>query len=72
MLCESGGNPAAHNNNAHTGDDSWGLMQINRFGKLAQVRPASHLLTDPEFNIRYAAGMYRAQGWRPWSCRKVL
>ena len=69
MLCESGGRSDAHNGNASTGDDSWGLFQINRFGKLALTRPAPSLLVDPEFNIRYAAGMWRAQGWKPWSCR---
>jgi hypothetical protein len=72
MMCESRGNPTAHNNNWLTGDDSWGLMQINLFGPLKYSRPDATLLVNPEFNIRYAAGMYHSQGWKPWGCARRM
>lgn len=37
-LAESSGNPAAHNRNASTGDDSYGLWQINMLGSLGPAR----------------------------------
>ncbi len=35
---ESGGNPGAYNPNAGTGDNSWGLWQINTLGSLGPAR----------------------------------
>jgi len=35
---ESGGNPAAHNNNPRTRDNSYGLFQINMIGKMGPAR----------------------------------
>lgn len=65
-ICESGLNPTAFNGNAQTGDNSHGIMQINRMGKLARTRPSRAWLINPENNIKYAAKMYKASGWRPW------
>lgn len=45
-LRESGGNPAAFNGNAATGDKSYGLWQINMLDALAPVRMKLFGLTD--------------------------
>ena len=37
-LAESGGDPSAHNDNPKTGDDSFGLWQINMFKELGPAR----------------------------------
>ena len=75
MTCESGGNANA------IGDRSlvyWvagklfgysiGLFQIRQL----PGRPSTEQLLNPEFNIQHAAGMWRAQGWKPWTCAKKL
>ena len=72
MMGESGGNAGAHNGNAGTGDDSWGLFQINRYGELANTRPPVNQLLDPEFNVKYAAQMWQSQGWGPWGAAKKI
>lgn len=47
---------------------SYGVFQI----RYLKGRPAPSQLLDPEFNVRYAAGLYAAQGFQPWTCsRKV-
>ena len=66
MMCESGGNPLAHNHNHSTRDDSWGLFQINLFGSLKDSRPSSEWLVIPANNIDYAYNMYKRSGWTPW------
>jgi hypothetical protein len=63
---ESGWNTHAHLYSTITGDDSYSCFQVNRYGSLAKSRPSAEWLTDPYNNVQYAAGMYRAQGWKPW------
>ena len=88
IACESHYNPRAHNNNPSTGDDSYGLAQINLlhnlFGeRLTQARklgyegPATRAdlgawLLDPENNIRFFAYLYERHGWSPWACHKKI
>jgi hypothetical protein len=67
MMCESGGNANAVGG-AWTGIASYGLMQI----RALPGRPSPQWLVNPENNVSYAAGIYRAQGWGPWSCKYVL
>lgn len=38
---ESNGRPLAHNGNANTGDNSWGMFQINMIGELGEDRRKS-------------------------------
>lgn len=68
--CESGLRPNAHNYNPATGDDSWGVFQINRYGRLKYGRPEPDKLVNYKFNIKYAYEMYCSQGWKPWSCAR--
>ena len=63
-LRESGGNVSAMNDNAATGDRSYGLWQINMFGPLAEPRmklfgiaEESDLL-DPLTNARAARALW--------------
>lgn len=73
MMCESSGDPLNHNWNPSTGDDSWGLFQINLYGANKLTRPSSDWLTIGENNIAYAFGMWKVQGWsRPWGCARKL
>jgi hypothetical protein len=70
MLAESGGRRDAIGDNHLTYFQggikygySVGLFQI----RFLPGRPDPNLMLDPEYNIRHAADMWRAQGWRPWS-----
>ena len=47
---------------------SVGLFQI----RTLPGRPSAEQLKDPEFNVKYAADMYKSQGWRPWSFAKKI
>ena len=57
---ESMGRPSAHNRNASTGDNSYGLFQINMIGSLGTSRAAKYglssysALLDPHVNARVA------------------
>jgi hypothetical protein len=46
-LRESGGNPTAYNGNSATGDNSYGLWQVNMYGALGQARLQQLRITDP-------------------------
>lgn len=73
MKAESGGRPEAFNGNHQTGDQSYGIFQINMLGRLGAARRKQfHLasnddLYDPLTNARVA---YAISGggtnWRPW------
>ena len=71
---ESGGNPLAHNANFRTGDNSYGLWQINMLGAMGPQRrrqfglSSNEDLYDPATNARVALAMHRrAGGYRDWS-----
>lgn len=76
-LAESGGNPNAHNGNAATGDDSYGLWQINMIGSMGPARRKQFGITsnaelyDPQINAN-AAWKLSSSGrvWSPWSVFK--
>lgn len=75
-LGESSGNTRAHNPNAKTGDNSYGLWQINMLGNMGPARRASfgiksnEELFDPMTNARAAKKIYDSQGYRAWSVYK--
>lgn len=74
---ESGGNPNAHNTNASTGDNSYGLWQINMLGKMGPERlkqfgiSSNDQLFDPATNAK-AMAILSKQGadFNPWSVFK--
>jgi hypothetical protein len=85
VRCESSGNPAAHNENPASGDDSVGLAQVNLHasllpGRIALLQSLGYeaydrdsavaILMDPEANLR-AAYRISAGGtsWGAWTCR---
>jgi murein DD-endopeptidase MepM/ murein hydrolase activator NlpD len=77
MMAESGGNARAHNTNTRTGDNSYGLFQINMLGGMGPERRAQfHLgsndaLFDPLTNAKVAYAMsHGGQDWSPWSTYK--
>lgn len=76
-LAESGGNPDAYNGNVNTGDNSYGLWQINMIGNLGAPRRAqfgindNNQLFDPATNA-HAAYLVAGNGrsFAPWSTYK--
>ncbi len=71
-FAESGGNPRAHNNNASTGDNSYGLLQINMINDIGRERRENFSLTsnrelfDPSVNFKVAKQIYDQQGLYAW------
>ena len=68
--CESGMNPGAvSRSNDH------GLFQINAVhrGRFSDVTGQPwEAVYDAHWNTVYARYLYDQQGWRPWTCRRVL
>jgi len=60
VMKESRGHPLSHNNNVKTGDNSYGLFQINMFGDLGSIRrdkfnlKSNDELLDPVTNAQAA------------------
>lgn len=75
-MAESGGNPLAHNPNAQTGDNSYGLWQVNMLGGMGPERRkefglrANEELFDPDVNARAAKQIRDSQGFGAWSVYK--
>jgi hypothetical protein len=70
---ESRCQPAAVNRDHRSGDESYGIFQINMLGYLreeAQSRCGvsyGEELLDADRNVACAAALYRAYGYRPWN-----
>lgn len=70
-LAESEGNPRAHNGEGR--DDSYGLWQINMLGDMGPDRrkrfglKSNADLFDPATNARVAYGIWKSEGWSPWT-----
>lgn len=68
---ESTGRPMAHNKNSKTGDNSYGLFQINMIGSLGPARMEQYGLSsyedlfDPRTNAKIAFKM--SNGGKNWS-----
>lgn len=70
---ESGGRPVAHNHNTSTGDNSYGLFQINMIGDLGAARrdkfgiETNRELLDPVTNAQIAFHMTNGgKDWGSW------
>lgn len=72
-MAESGGNSTAHNPNAATGDNSYGLWQINMLGGMGPERRrqfgigSNAQLFDPATNAMAARRIHQSQGFGAWS-----
>ena len=72
---ESNGRPVAHNGNSGTGDNSYGVFQINMIGSLGDVRrdkfnlESNADLFDPVTNAEIA--FYMTNGGEDWSSWKI-
>lgn len=73
-MAESSGSASAHNPNAGTGDNSYGLFQINMLGAMGPERrrqyglASNEALYDPLTNARVAYKMsHGGTNWGPWS-----
>lgn len=70
---ESTGRPMAHNKNSNTGDNSYGLFQINMIGNLGPARlkefglEANEDLFNPVTNAKIAFEMSNeGKNWKAW------
>jgi hypothetical protein len=63
-------NPSAIHHNAD-GTSDWGLFQINIVYNRGAFDYPQHLL-EPAYNIAVALNVYRARGWRDWTCGRIL
>lgn len=77
-IAESGGRSNAHNGDASTGDDSYGLYQINMIGALGPARrkkfnlKSNQDLFNPSTNASIAAHFTkRGENWSAWSSYKT-
>ena len=65
--------PSQHNPNANTGDNSYGLFQINMLGAMGPERrrqfgiESNDQLFDPATNVRAAKNIYDSQGLGAWT-----
>jgi len=72
-MAESGGKATAHNPNRQTGDNSYGLWQINMIDSLGPERRRQFgiandsALLDPSTNARAARQVKGSQGFGAWS-----
>lgn len=72
-MAESSGNSRAHNQNWKTGDNSYGLWQVNMLGEMGPRRrqqfgiASNDALFDPATNAMAAAKVYQSQGFGAWS-----
>jgi hypothetical protein len=73
---ESNGRPLAHNGNQNTGDNSYGIFQINMIADLGEARrdkfnlKSNTQLFDPVVNAKIAFFMTR--GGEDWSSWKIV
>jgi tape measure domain-containing protein len=72
-MAESGGRSMAHNPNAATGDNSYGLWQVNMLGRMGPERrrqfgiSRNEQLFDPATNAQAARQVFQSQGFGAWS-----
>jgi CBS domain-containing protein len=73
-MAESSGKPDAHNDDESTGDNSYGLFQINMLGDMGPERrklyelKTNKELFDPLVNAQVAYGLSQnGQDWSPWT-----
>lgn len=73
VMRESHGNPLSHNTNSRTGDNSYGLFQINMIGNLGTDRRdwfginSNNDLFNPVINARFAYRMTNeGNDWSSW------
>ena len=63
MLQESSGNPANHNYNERTRDNSYGCFQVNLWGANARNRPPASELVKADVNVAFAYNLWKSTGW---------